>query len=369
MNYTNPAQEGLKILPARYNGREVSAKKFFRGVSLYLLGTGLVFLLFLLAYMMVFTQVTAKPEQVKRILRDSGVYQKIPGVVYDDAVGSDSTSSQSIPLKDSAVRQAALDTFDGSFIQKSVETAIDGTYGWLRGYTSQPKFNIDLRDAKDRFAQSLSSHTEDRLQGLPICTAAQLQKIKEIDPLNIPCRPPGINIKAQAQKVLADAKNSENFLKDTTIDPKTFKDSEGKPVFDNYSDVPEAYQTTLKLPYVIAALCLVLAAGIVFLSERRSSGFKKLGKILLLGGIFVIVAPIGIGYISGAFLKSAPDDKILTELVAPVVTELNKATSRVYFITGIIYILLACAAFYAYHKTREPTAAKPTGGPKKEQKG
>lgn len=325
-------------------------KKFFRAVLLYFLGTGLFFMLFVLAYFIVFTQISAKPDKVKQILSSSGIYQKIPAVVYDDAVDSGSTSSASLPLKDAAVRQAALDTFSPGLVQKNIESALDGTYGWLDGITSQPEFNIDLKDAKDNFAKSLSGQAGKRLEGLSVCTEAQLRKIKQIDPFTIPCLPPGVSIGSLKKQVLQSAKGDDNFLKDTKFTPASLKDDSGKPVFDSYPDIPKAYQISLKLPYVLAVLCIIFGTSIVFISATKSDGFKKLTRLLAIAGIFVILAPIGIGRLTDSLLKTSSSDSVTTELVTPVVKELNNATSKVYYVMGAVYILLAIGAFLLYKK-------------------
>lgn len=332
-------------------------KGFFRGTAAYLLATALFFMLFILAYFLVFYQVTANPARVKQALKDSGVYERIPAVIYDNSVDSNSTTSASIPLKSPVVRQAAIDTFNPVFVQKSAENLIDGTYGWLDGQTNAPQFTIDLKAAKDNFARVLS----ERLGKLPKCSAEQQAKIKKFDAFSSTCLPAGIDVAAAKKEVVKETANSDNFLKETKIDASTFKDSDGKPVFDNYSEVPKTYQAALRIPYIAGAICLLLGAGVVYASKTRREGLKKLSKLLVISGFFVALVPIAVSHLIENILKSSADDKIASELIGPVVSELSRTTSKVYFAVGAIYVLLAVAVFVLLDKIKPAKPVKKQG--------
>lgn len=320
---------------------------------MYILGTFLFFSLALLAYFLVFTQVTANPDKVKKILADSGVYQKVPSVIFDDSVDSGSTSSASIPLKDTGVRDVALETFTPGFVQKNVENLLDGTYDWLRGSTASPDFSLDLKEAKQQFAVNLGKLAAARLKRLPVCPDPQP---KEVDPLTTPCRPAGADIKALQKQVRVTAANSDNFLKETKIDASTLKNGDGQPLFDKSSKLPEAYQKALRLPYLTGLVCLLLGGAIILISRTRHDGLKRLGKLLLISGVFVILAPFAINHLITSALQASPDDNVAAKLLVPVIQELNRVTSKVYFVVGAVYILLAAAAFLAVRKLPEQTA-------------
>lgn len=305
--------------------------------------TALFASLFLLAYFLVFYQVTANPGRIKRILSDSGVYQQVPSVVYDNVLKSESKHGQDIPLKSPVVRQTALATFTPDFVQTNVENSIDGVYGWLAGKTSQPQFNIDLKGAKGRFARSLSNN----IGKLPKCSLSQQAKIKaeNFDAFSSPCVPPGVDIAAIKKKILGTAAKSDELVKQDKISPITIKDKDGKPVFDNYKEIPRAYQLSVKLPYLFGVFCLILAAGLVLASQTKRDGFRKLGKVLAVAGVFVAVLPIGLSYAINKLLQTVPDSEAYKQLLLPVAHELIKANSQVYITTGVAYILIAVVIF------------------------
>lgn len=326
-------------------------------MTTYLLSTFLFFMLFILAYFLAFARVTANPAQVKHALAQSGVYKDIPAIIYDNSVDSGATTSASIPLKSSVVRQAAIDTFSPAFVQKSVESVIEGTYGWLDGETNAPQFTIDLKTAKDDFAKSLS----DRLSKLPKCTAKEQARMKQFDPYASACLPAGTDVRALKKEIYKETANSDNFLKETKIDASTIKDSDGKPLFDSYSDIPKTYQTALKIPYLAALACLLLSTGLVFASRTKKEGAEKVGKILVISGFFVVLVPIAVSHLIGSLLKSSGNDKVASDIVGPIVSELSKATSKVYFVTGAIYVLLAIAIFMLADKLEPKPAVKKQG--------
>lgn len=313
---------------------------FIRTTGLYLLGALLMSSLFLTSYFLIFNQITANPGKVKQMVRDSGIYQKIPAVIYDDAVDSGSTSSATLPLKSPVVRQAALDSFTPGFVQTNVENAIDGVYGWLNGQTAQPQFQIDLTSGKNNFANSLSA----QLSKFPVCTPAQQAKIKNFEPFTSPCIPNGIDTSAIQTQVRQAALKS-NLVAQNVVTPATIKDANGQPVFDGLKEIPRGYRLSVKLVYVFGALSLMFALGLVFGARSRRQGLKRLGRVMAAAGVFVILLPVGINWLINGIVEASKSDKVTKELVVPLVHEITKNSFRIYVISGIVYILIAVVIF------------------------
>lgn len=311
------------------------------------MSAGLFFMLLTLAYFIAFTQVTAKPDTVKDILRGSGIYRKVPSVVYDQSVRSNSNSKADIPLKSPIVRSAAMDAFTPEFVQNNIENAIDGVYGWLQGDKSQPEFKIETGSVRKRFADSLSRRVATRLKKLPVCTAGQMQTPSQINPYTAACLPAGTDADAYARDI-RQAAGSKKFIKDIDFSPSSLKDPGGNQLVGNASKLPEAYQAALNLPYILAGLALVLGAAVVYVSRTRSDGFKKLSLTLGVAGIFALMIPFGFRTVTDTYLKSASNSTVVTELAGPVLKEFNKNTAKVYYVTGGAYLVLSVAAFYVH---------------------
>ncbi|HET7672926.1 MAG TPA: hypothetical protein VFK11_00225 [Candidatus Saccharimonadales bacterium] len=324
----------------------MDAKKIFRGIALYLLGTFLFFVLFGFAYFLAFTQMAGNPDRVKQALYNSGLYEKAGPVLYDNFQESEGSKGpeQDIPLKDPIVRQAVLSAFSPSFIQKSVENVIDGTYGWLNGDTAQPEFSINLAEAQKNFSQTLGDEITERLKKLPRCSAEQVQKAKKTDPFSIRCLPPGVSIKSLRKQVVKEAEGGD-VLEKKKITASDLKSKDGGGTFSD-SSAPSAYRTALKVPYILLVLGVLLGTGLVYASSSRKNGLKRLGKILAIAAVFALFVPIAFNILFSILLKADTGDNIITDLAVPVIREFNKAGSKFYYITGAGYALLAVGAFY-----------------------
>ena len=310
------------------------------------MGVGLLFLLIITAYFMVFAQVTANPDKVKRLLADSGLYEKMPAVIYDDAVKSESTASSSIPLKDQEVRQTALEVFNPGFVQQNIETVIDGAYGWLEGETDHPEFSVDIQDAKSQFAASVSEKLGKRLQALPPCTMSQLRQISNTDDLfSLQCLPPGSDITSMKSQFSNSVANSEEFLKETKITPDTFKDETGQSLFDSGKDIPQTYQLSKKLPYILAVIIIIISALIIFISASRREGIIKLIKTFLIAGVFVLLIPLVLNNLADILLGASADNDVTSQLAKPIINAFNAEAAKIYYVMGGLYALIAGAGY------------------------
>lgn len=334
---------------ARYNTKEVDVKKIFRRGGLYVLGTALLFCLIGLAYFSVFARITSNPTEVKQILNDSGVYKKIPQVIYDDAVQSEATTSTTLPLQDPGVRQAALDTFDAGFAQKSIESVLDGTFAWLEGNIPQPQFEVNVKEAKDKFAAAVSEQAAQRAAGLPVCTAAQLREVNASNLLTAKCRPPGVSIDSLKTQLQNEVAAGDEFLKDNQVTPETFKDQNNQSIFVNRPDIPQTFQFFKSLPYILGLLVPIIAVGIVFLSYSKREGLFRLVKLFAIAGLFALFTPLAMSILANMLFGSAGNN-VAAELAGPVVKSFNAAAAGIYYFIGGVYLVLAGSLFLLREK-------------------
>ncbi|HEX5797412.1 MAG TPA: hypothetical protein VFX86_03395 [Candidatus Saccharimonadales bacterium] len=330
----------------------MDVKKIFKGIVLYLLGASLFFVLFAFAYFTAFSQTTAKPDKVKNILKDSGVYQKAPPVIYDKLAADAPESASDIPLDNPLVRNAALDAFTPGFVQNNVEAVLDGTYEWLEGKAARPEFNTELKNVKNRFAASLSEQVGKRLAKLPPCRPGQHPPGLPIDPYKTACRPAGTDINAIKKQVRRSVAANDDFLNGDTASPAPESGSNNS-LFDKNSRFPEAYRSTLQMPYLLAAFAALLSAVIIFISGK-AAGLKKLALIFVLAGIFIVFVPLGFRLITDAFIKAASGNNVVTELVAPVLREFNQAAAKVYYVIGAAHLALAIGAYLLFRRFQPP---------------
>lgn len=349
----------------------MNAKKILKGIAIYLSSAFLVLVLFMLAYFTVFATVTANPDKVKGIISQSGIYPKVTPVVLENLTKPVQGEGQGVqpdelPLQNEMVKNAAIKVFDPQFVQTNLESAIDGTYTWLNGQAPKPAFNIDLAGAKSRFAQELADEAGARVEMLPLCTLQQQRELQETDLLSLPCKPRNVNIEVLKAEFISSVNNDENFLKETNVSAENLKDESGKSTLDNYKDLPKAFQLGKDLPYILGVIALILGAVIVFLSETKREGLKKLFKIFLITGVFVVLIPFAFNALVGG-LNNGSDgasDNVVKELLVPVLDKFVESAAKVYYIVGAVYLLIAAGLFAGYKKLEPPAVS-----PKKESSG
>ena len=174
-------------------------KKLARGLSSYL--SKLFIFLVAIVGALVFT--FHSPKKIEKSLSDSGVYSTFIDSALKEVNKSNKSGNDNsnIPITDPAIKEAANKAFPPTLLQQTTENVLNGSYDWLTGKTTGPSFKVDLRQAKQTFAQSVGEAAKQRLVKLPACTAAQLQKLSsDIDPFSVLCRPPGVNLASQQRK-------------------------------------------------------------------------------------------------------------------------------------------------------------------------
>lgn len=302
----------------------------------YLLAASLLFL----TSAVVFSSIGAKPEKVKTILRDSGVYQKTPGVLYDSVEQENRDRQTDIDLSDPAVKQAALDSFSPAFFETSAEAALDGTYGWLEGKTSQAEFVVDASGPKNKFIGQVVDIEVARVNKLPVCSFAQLRQIdpRSVDIYNLDCLPPGINVDAAAKTAKAELKNNQEFLGDTKLDARDIKNQSGQPLLGADSSLPKNFRLAKNLAWLLAVLSILLATGIYLASPDKRKGSKQIAKILIGVGFLTLLAPIVIKFLNGKLLPAVSPDKLVSEIITPVIRQFNSAAAPIYYLLGGIML-------------------------------
>lgn len=317
-------------------------------VFAYLLALSLLFL----ATSAVFSYLASKPEKIKEVLSNSGVYEKMPGVAYENIKKENQDETSQIDLSDPQVKQAALDSFDPQFFQASLETAIDGTYAWLEGETSRPEFQIDATGARNEFIGKIVDAKADRAVSLPVCS---FQRLRQMDPgtvdiFNLECLPPGVSVTAEAEKVKAELANNPDFLGETKFNSRDLKNEAGEPIFSNNSDLPDKFQLARNVPALLAVLSVLLAGGVYLASTDKRKGLIRIAKILVGAGAITLLAPFFINFTSNKLLPTAANDKMTAEIVSPVIREFNAAAAGIYYLVGGILVFAGILLLLAIYK-------------------
>lgn len=344
-----------------------------RKLVVFLAASGLTFLIYMAVVTSIFV-LAVTPENVKQWLRSSNVYS----TVVDDLVKKsqdavdENTDSQNTPANEQA-QIAVKKAFTPEFLQTSTEQFIDGLVPWLEGEASKPTFNIDISGAKQAFIDSFAEQARIRYAGLPVCTPGQA--VNTSDPMNIPCQVPGYSIDAEIQKAREELANSEKFLPNTILTADTFKSGEGtekKPTFEKLNQVPKAYQWIQRSPIIFGVLALGAAAIVIFLSQARRKGIRR-----VLASLVIVCVPLlimlwairyGVEKAEAEIMKSASQNNGLESTGISLLKEVQRTLSAytLVFVVGLLLVAAGLAIYLIATKSKKPSAAD-TDAPKTPQ--
>jgi hypothetical protein len=330
-------------------------KRFGRGLSSTVFKLCLLFI----AIFVAFGVILGKPDTLKKTLKDSGIYNNFTDSLIEQAqkpAKEGETQREDFPIQDVAVQQAIKKAITPDFTQNTAEQIIDGTYTWLDGEATKPTFNIDFTPVKQNLANNVGDAALQRLQGLPVCTVAQLQQLdpNNIDPFNLPCRPPGVNPQAEKQKLVNEALSSEDFLNDSTVNADTIKkEGETTSPFEKLSYIPMLFQFSRIAPWVLGVFGLLAGAGVVFLSPNRRQGLKSVARTLLVVSIILFVSALITKFLIGRVSADSLSSTATTQQSALyILRTLTDSFNNVLFVFAIVYGIAGGGGLAALHFTK-----------------
>ena len=233
----------------------------------------------------------SSPTYIENALKESRVYDQFVATVIDNSQKETADPDSKKILADPGVQAAAEKSFTPALLQSSAENVIDGVFAWMHGKTAEPQFRIDLTNAKVELSKNIAAYAEKRANSLPPCTIEQLRQLNpDIDLLQIPCLPPGVNVSALAQDYSQEFLTSGDFLSEPVITNETIvKDNNGKPLSEQLKEVPEAYSALNLIKWLVLVLALVLTGLLIFARRDRRAGIRHVAWTLLGVGTFLVI--------------------------------------------------------------------------------
>lgn len=332
--------------------------------------SSLAFRVLILLLAVVGTSVIAihSPTVIKRTLKDSGIYDTFVSNLIDELKKGNQNNPEGINVsfEDPQIQKLIKDTFTPQLLQNSTENFIDGTYHWLDGKTKVPDFKIDLTSTRNTFAVLLADRGISRLKTLKPCTVAQLKSIdvKKIDPFNIPCLPPGIDLKLEQKELEKQVLDNNKFLPNPVITANTLsKNDQGKTVFDQLSLAPKIFKWADISIWLLGGLAVLFGAALVFLHNSRRRGLKVVGLALETTGLILVLGlAVSTWLLAKAkapngFLAKAQTGSFQPTIIAAsssIQNSLNKI--MVWFI--LAYFLVGTGILFALYMTRDKNKLK-----------
>jgi hypothetical protein len=333
-----------------------SGKRFALG----LLSTFFIFCISMVAILTAVNVILGTPDALKIALIDGKVYDTAAPSIIDHASKEkkpEDSGNKDLDLSDPVVKGAAKQVITGTLLQGYAEQAIDGTYHWLDGTTKTPDFNLDLTIVQRDLGISISSAIVQRVKSLPACTNAQLLQLDPatIDPLTMPCQPPGFNLEQLRQGVVHEVNTSETF-KDTSITPQNLDSEEaGKDPFQQLSAIPVIFQWSKIAPWILGVLGLASAAALIFLRHDRRRGVKAVAvSLLITGGVLlvaIVLTTVAFGNIHPS--TGSIDDAQLQQAVLAATKALGSSLNHILLIFAVVYTIGGVGSLLGLHFTKK----------------
>lgn len=235
----------------------------FKKIGDWLLNWLVAFLIIMLPVAFYFQFVITKPDQVKQVIRDSGVYNKlVPAILNQTMSEMKSTAPNELPLNDPRIQEIFINSIDAKSTQTYAEAAIDSVYAWLSGPSKNISGTIDYSKSRQTIIEQLVSYAGKRAESLPQCTVAQSRAVAtEFNAFNTPCRPIGLDA-----KTLAEQLNKELSRSDTPLAKDKFEFTNSG--FGGIGEKSDQYKSYYRLAsnafWIVLAIFVLVSAGLIY---------------------------------------------------------------------------------------------------------
>ena len=326
----------------------------------WVLGWIMSILLILLPTSFYFQFVITQPAEVKLIIKNSHVYDKIASSFIDQMTSQIKSSPESneLPLNDPRIAEIFKTSISPSDTQKYTEITIDSIYALLDGKSSGVAGVIDYSSNKNAIIEQLGNYSGERLNTLPKCTYAQMRQISEqYNTFNTPCIPIGSSVGQLTDQLKAELRTSQTPLaKDSLV----IKDTAlGKFITERSQKYQTYYSLAKKAFWVNLALAVLVLAGYIYRHRRRKQ--QAIYGIMLKNAITLAF----LASISLFLFSKNPSNSMLgqnafgKDVVLPIGYGFVSKFAHIEYTIGAIYLVLAIVAWILFKKIK-----KPVSGPK-----
>ncbi len=327
-------------------------KSGFRKIGDWSLGWVVSVLLILLPVTYYFQFVVAKPVQVKAILNDAGVYDKVASSLIDQTVSQIKSNPQSneIPLNDPRIAEIFKKSVSPEDTKKYTETTIDSIYILLEGKGSQLAGVIDYSANKNKIIDELGAYTTERLNSLPVCTYAQMREVANYNTFNAPCRPIGTTTSQLVEQLKTELRTSNTPL---SKDSLVIKDTAVGKIFGEKGNKYTTYYSFAKKGFWIN-LTLLIVFLTVFLYVHRRRKHQAIYSVMIKSAVSLIV----LASLSLLFFSKNPSNVFLRQnefgrdVVLPVSYGFVSRFAYIEYTLAVIYLAGALVAWLLFRRLK-----------------
>lgn len=302
-----------------------------------------VVVIFLTAAVFAFFHVI-NADNLKNTLREEDIYSKVvPAVLATAANNNQALTEQQIPLAEPWVREAADKAFPTVDLEQKTGQAIDGTFGWLEGETTEPDFALDFTSNKQVLSAEVANHVEARAASLPRCGLNNIPS--SIDAFRATCLPYGVTPQQVADQTATLVNNDQGFLGNPVISPDNLANSAGQVgtqnnPFEELKGLQSFYENRTLWLWLLPITVLLLSVGAVWLALDRRKALNRLARSYLSAGLGLLVFSLLSLWIFEKAVQAIPQDDATSDLVAPIMLSLAQQNRMIYLVfAGVIFIL------------------------------
>ena len=306
------------------------------------------------------------PDKLKTWLANSSLSDSVANMFSD--IGS--AAGYSFDKNDPTLKTAAASAFPKELVNQDINIFLDSNYAWFQGKTAKPDFAIDLSVPKQQFANNVGLAVTKHLQTVPACSAQQLTQISHnINPLSVPCLPPGVNPIAAGQQVTTEVATS-GFLDNgiLTADSKlggqdknndlapnpspNNKPKDSEPYYKRLSFIPKVYKKVVMAPLLLSAVAIFLAILMIFTHPSRRKGIRRVASTALLAGLVLISTIVAGNIVARVLEKGIASEGDTIPLVRTLLHPAINSITTVNAYIGAGFIALAIVIYFVLLRTR-----------------
>lgn len=260
-------------------------------IARWVLALGISAALSLWIFLATLNATAANRDVVKGWLASSGVYDK----ALDSLLRVTTDTSQD-PLVRGAAQQAFVQTFEGTFVRESTETALNASYDWLEGKTNAITFAIPIQEKETEFYANMAAVLVPKLQALPACPTRI-----PVSTTTITCLPQGVDATSYANQ-LARPAGSEKFLNEPLTQEAISNQIQPVPW------LPGALQWLHIGLWALPLAAFIFSSLYVLASPERLRAVSQVARRLTVGAALTLIGGAFMWYASSAINMSSAVD-------------------------------------------------------------
>jgi hypothetical protein len=271
-----------------------------KGIAVFLL----LIVLFVTPIVISLQATVNSPEAVKASLDKSNTYETL---AKSNLISENSRLSPAV-LSDKGIVSALDNAISPSYVKTSSDQLVDNVYAYIHGNASSLELSISISEVQIRFADNVASYVEQKFENLPRCTEFMIPSTSIESLLQATCVPLGAT--SQAEHARNGIMNLALVANDH-IEVANLVGMRESSLKSYLTDARSAYPYFISLVYILPVIGIILAVGILLLSDTKRRGTKIIANVLLSAGLVNVLAALIVtgllGFIIGESVPNGPD--------------------------------------------------------------